>query len=387
MRLLHTADVHLDASFAAAGMPPALGNRRRQSLRDVFHALMVRAAAWPADAVLIAGDLFELERVSRDTVAYLRQEFELLGSIPVFIAAGNHDPYVAASPYATEVWPGNVIIFNRPEWTAHELTEIPLTVHGFSFDGMDISRNPFGSLVTPDDGRFHVALGHGSERAHQPPQKDAYAPFDAPSAAAPGVHYVALGHFHRVTPITGDFTTCIYYSGAPEGHGFNELGPHHYLEVELEAGDPPHVSVQAVASARTIYSVHSIDCSALTNTQQIVEAIRDLPREEGKAHIVRIVLGGECVPAVREELAGVRDAVSEHFAYLDLVDETYGVEDCAELARESTSLGAFVQRITQEIEAAPEDRIRAMLLRAREVGLAAYRGRDVSVRGLETEAP
>ena len=35
------------------------GNRRRQSLRDVFSAILRRAKEWPADAVLIAGDLFE----------------------------------------------------------------------------------------------------------------------------------------------------------------------------------------------------------------------------------------------------------------------------------------------------------------------------------------
>jgi len=55
MRLIHTADVHLDMCFASAHTPPGFGNRRRQSLRDVFHTIIRRAGEWPADVLLIAG--------------------------------------------------------------------------------------------------------------------------------------------------------------------------------------------------------------------------------------------------------------------------------------------------------------------------------------------
>ena len=65
IRLIHTADIHLDACFANANMPPNFGNRRRQSLRDVFSGILERARASAADAVLIAGDLFEHDRVTR----------------------------------------------------------------------------------------------------------------------------------------------------------------------------------------------------------------------------------------------------------------------------------------------------------------------------------
>ena len=149
MRIIHTSDVHLDASFAGAGMPPDFGNRRRQSLRDVFRDIVARAAAWPADVLLIAGDLFEAERVTRDTVAFLKSEFESLAPIPVFVAPGNHDPYVQSCPYSTDSWPGNVVIFREPTWAEHVIEETLWTVHGFGFDGADVSRNPFGNLQIP----------------------------------------------------------------------------------------------------------------------------------------------------------------------------------------------------------------------------------------------
>ena len=193
---MHTADVHLDRCYSSARFPAAFANRRRQALRDAFLRIVARAGEWPADALLIAGDLFEHDRVSRDTAALLRRAFESVPHVPVFIAPGNHDPYLPDSPYAVQRWPGNVFIFPRPTWTAHALDRLPLTVHGFGFDGPDVSTNPFGSLTIPGDDRVHVAGAHGSEMGSLPAGKGAYAPFDAETATPDGLRYLALGHFH-----------------------------------------------------------------------------------------------------------------------------------------------------------------------------------------------
>lgn len=63
-------------------------------------------------------------------------------------------------------------IFRTASWTEETLKNVPLTVHGFAFDGPDISRNPFHELRVADDGRIHVAVAHGSERGHQPAGKE-----------------------------------------------------------------------------------------------------------------------------------------------------------------------------------------------------------------------
>lgn len=89
MRLIHTSDIHLDRCYAPLGMGPAQGHARRQGLREVLRGILRRAQAWPADAVLIAGDLFDLARVERDTVTFLQSEFDAIRPVPVLIAPGN----------------------------------------------------------------------------------------------------------------------------------------------------------------------------------------------------------------------------------------------------------------------------------------------------------
>jgi DNA repair exonuclease SbcCD nuclease subunit len=381
MRLVHTADVHLDMCFARAAMPARLGNRRRQSLREVFRSIVSRAGNWPADALLIAGDLFEGDRVTRDTVAFLMSEFRSIAHVPVFISPGNHDPYTPESPYATETWPDNVTIFPSPEWTSVAVKDGALTVHGFGFDGPESSANPFGSLRLGETrGTTHVAVAHGSEKSHQPPSKEPYAPFDAADAAVDGLAYLALGHFHSFTEIPGDFGTAIYYSGAPEGHGFREPGIRHHVEVEINGSA---VEVKPVASSRVIYATHTLSCDSFTSSQDLLDAVRRATRDESRSQLARITLTGLCPPAIRSELPSIQDTLAQDFELLEFVDRTESIEDYTKLGREDTSLGVLIHRLSGEIEDATEEGRRQLLERAREVGLAAFRARELEIWGLE----
>lgn len=382
MRLIHTADVHLDRCYAAERLAPGEANRRRQRLREAFREVARRAGEWPADALLIAGDLFELERVTRDTVAFLQAEFASIPHVLVCIAPGNHDPFTARSPYATETWPENVVIFSRPEWTAHEAPGRPLTIHGFGFDGPDPSANPFGALRIAEDGRIHAAVAHGSEMGRQPADKGVYAPFRAADAAAPGLAYLALGHLHAMTPVTGDFDTRIYYSGAPQGHHFGERGVHGYLEVELDGSD---LSVAFRRACPAIFETYSVDCAGFRTSQQVIDAVRALARPEAAALLARVTLTGTAAPEWRGELDAVRDVLAPEFDYLELIDETEPAEDFDALAAQPTSLGEFVRRLNDDLRDTTDPGRRRLLLRARELGAAAYTGRPMSVPGLEGE--
>jgi len=349
-------------------------------VRDSFSAILDRTYTWPADALLIAGDLFEVDRVSADTLAFLRDGFDRISPIPVYIAPGNHDPFLANSPYALGAWPSNVHIFSSPYWTSRKQLDTALTVHGFAFDGYDISRNPFSELRVPDDGRTHVAIAHGSERGSLPESKQAYAPFRAAEVAQGGLAYLALGHYHGYSEIESATGTVVRYSGAPEGHDFSEQGMRHFVEVEI---DGTNVVARPVPSSRAVYVAHTIDCTGIEHANQLVDAIRGLPREGDVPHLVRITLTGLCLPSIRHELTLVQDIASGHFQYFQLIDETSPLEDYEALALENTTLGEFMRRINTEIRDTADPARRRMLERARETGLIACRGQQLPALGVE----
>lgn len=382
MRLIHTADLHLDACYARAGFDAAFGRERRAGLRAVLTRILQRAAEWPADAVLIAGDLFDLERISRDTIGYLQNAFADISPVTVLIAPGNRDPFTSTSPYAAETWPENVRIFSRPEWQQFDVPGANLTVHGFAFDGADISRNPFGALAIPQDGRVHVAVAHGSEMSHTPRGKAPLAPFAASAAAKPGLAYLALGHYHETRSIDAPHGTAMHYCGAPEGHGFEETGPRHYLEVQVERDV---ARVERKIASDVVYAAHTLDCSPFESAQEVVEAILDKTGGQANRTILRIALIGTASPAWQGDMESIRAQVARRTLALDLQDNTELLEDYNALGREQTSLGSFIKRMNDELNDAPDEDRRSLVRRARQVGLAAYRGRDLPAAGLPRE--
>src|SRR5947208_8052440 len=77
MKLLHFADLHLDAPFAWASLEGA--RLRRRNRRQALTRILELASIEGCDAILAAGDLFELDRVRPDTLEFLRSAFAEVG--------------------------------------------------------------------------------------------------------------------------------------------------------------------------------------------------------------------------------------------------------------------------------------------------------------------
>ena len=381
MRLIHTADIHLDHCYASEGFSPRLAIRRRQRLRQVFQTIVERAASWPADAVLIAGDLFDHDYVTCETIAFVQDMFARLAPIPVAIAPGNHDPVVADSPYAMEAWPDHVHLFRDPRWSSIVLGE-SLVVHGFGFDGFEISRNPFGELAVPTDGRLHVGVAHGSEVTRLPLGQKLYCPFRIEDGLPEGLHYLALGHYHVHLQFSVGRGGVAAYSGAPEGLSFRDHGVGQYLEIELTTED---VVVTPVRVAGSVYREMTIDCTGVTTAQALIDRIHD-ENDGGDRHVLlRVTIEGLGDPAIWAEMEAIRENLQSQFEHLELVDRTEPMEDFESLSRENTSLGGFAATILDEIRTTPPGARQQMLVRARDAGLAAFRGWELPIRGLGRE--
>ena len=89
MRFVHCADLHLDTPFSGLG-DAAKAAVRQAELRQTLLRIVEKARG--ADALLIAGDLFDQASVEAETLRVLRRGFASLGDTRVLIAAGNHDP-------------------------------------------------------------------------------------------------------------------------------------------------------------------------------------------------------------------------------------------------------------------------------------------------------
>ena len=72
MKILHTADIHLDWKFLGIH-DPSNRHRRHQEHREVFRGIVEVGLEEQIDVMFIVGDLFEQSRFSLDTIRFIQR--------------------------------------------------------------------------------------------------------------------------------------------------------------------------------------------------------------------------------------------------------------------------------------------------------------------------
>ena len=357
MKLLHFADLHLDAPFAWAG--PVAAARRRRNRRETLVRIVELAEAEGVDAVLCGGDLFEHDRVHPDTLEFIRATLART-TIPVYLAPGNHDWYSARSPYAFVDWPPNVTVFSEARLRPIALAE-GLTLWGAAHRA-PANTDDFFASFRPDRGGVHIALAHASERSALPWQDtdtQPHAAFDAAELEAADIAHAFLGHFHL--PRDAARHT---YPGNPDPLDFGEEGERAAVVAEIA----PSGAVERRRVRVAVSPVHDVVLSVdgLTHSDDVLARAATLVA--GLSGFVRLTLIGELGPAAHldpRELA----ALGAHLDALIVIANRLEIGyDLAAIEREPTIRGQFV-RDAAAID--DPDRRRRVIL----TGLRALEGR------------
>jgi DNA repair protein SbcD/Mre11 len=378
VRFIHTSDIHLDTSFSGSGFPSRLGDRKREAIRGTFRRIIEDARDQAVDFVLVAGDLFEADRVTPDTVEFLKRQFETLNAIPVFISPGNHDPYCKGSPYKEESWPGNVHIFNREEFQSVEMPGIGVRVTGFGFMNAQLEDRPFKKLGILSEDFFNIVLAHGSDLSCVPFGKAKHGPFDVEEIAGKNVRYCALGHYHQQHQIPNPIDAAqIWYSGIPEGRGWDEEGQCGYISGEIIDGA---LKLEGRICNQFPLNSLTVECDAFSTREQIVDAVLQCRGNlfDTKT-ILKIRLTGSVDPKLDLSISELEERLAGEALYLQWVDLTRPALDFESIAQEKTLRGRFVRILNERLSTALQEE-REMLERARLYGVEALSGREVRLR-------
>ena len=376
IRFIHTADVHLDTSFSASGFPARLGLRKREAIRATFRRILEDAKSESVDLVLIAGDLFEHDRVTPDTVEFLKQQFNALAPIRVFIAPGNHDPYIQGSPYREESWPANTHIFCGEEFQTVDLPELGVRVAGCGFIRAQVTEHLFSRLQPLPPEGVNLVVAHGSDLSRIPSGKFGHGPLSIEEIAGKNVLYCALGHYHEQRPVENPVdATEVWYSGIPEGRGWDEEGERGYLLVEVADGKVKvHRRVCNQFPLRTL----EMDCDEFSSREQIVDAIRAHGALDART-ILRVRLLGAVDPRMDLSISELEARLADETLQIFFEDRTTPAIDYASIAEENTLRGRFARSMNARVEKA-SGRDRMVLERARLYGFQALLGREVRLK-------
>ena len=160
LRVLHTADVHLDGDTYGTAEAQAA---QRERGRRVFQRIVDLALAEEVDLLLIAGDLFDHNRVPDETVAFVQTELQRLRQ-PVVILPGNHDSlYANALHDRHDLAAGarHVHVIRRLDGETIELPELDAVVWGRAMEEHEPAFQPLAHIPRRDDRRWCLAMAHG----------------------------------------------------------------------------------------------------------------------------------------------------------------------------------------------------------------------------------
>jgi DNA repair exonuclease SbcCD nuclease subunit len=207
LRIVHSSDVHVGEGFTE----PLHKGDGAAGLRVVLAA----ARAANADALILAGDTFEHNRLS---AALLDRAALLLADagMPVVILPGNHDPAIADSVFHRAIAaPQNVHVIGVTDEAVVSFPDLALEIWGNAH--RDYSDSAPLAFPPPRRSFWHIAVAHG----HYAPVADRSTHLRPgwligdDEIAATGADYVALGHWNRHVRVGGE-KVAAYYSGSPD---------------------------------------------------------------------------------------------------------------------------------------------------------------------------
>jgi DNA repair exonuclease SbcCD nuclease subunit len=201
--IVHTSDLHL-------------GTHGERDDLEVLRRVLTTAAQAHADAVLLAGDVFDTNRLPLSVIERVARMIAD-AALPVVILPGNHDPATADSAYRKGGLgdPSNVHVLGV---TCDDVTTIPeLGLEIFGRPHMDYV--DMAPIVTPN-GRalpHQIVMAHGHfVRA----EYDLHRSWLVHETDIDATHadYVALGHWELSAQV-GSGAVEAHYSGSPHRAG------------------------------------------------------------------------------------------------------------------------------------------------------------------------
>lgn len=358
IKLLHTADLHLGASYGQVG---GAAERLQEEQLETFDRIVELAIREGVKALLVAGDLFDSYQPEEQLLAKVKAGFSRLveAGILVLGVPGTHDSFDHPSsvyrkrlddlgftqvfcspqfdePYRIQVEGKKLLIFGR----AHIIGQSP--------------KKTLEGLARTDENAYHVGLLHCT--LVESPEWEVR-PSDMPvtpqELEAAGFDYWALGHHHNFSEVRGKQTGLTgAYPGTPLARKFGENGDRFVLLVSF-SGDG--ISLDRVKINRVHFEEQDFDLSGLAASEELVDMLRQAGRPE---MVLRATLTGIVNFPIDPE--SLRQRAADAFYWLDEIDDQsqlWQSEYVDRLKVEPTVKGIFVRHMLARLESArPQER-------------------------------
>ena len=219
MKFVHIADMHFDMPFRMLSDRADLGEIRRLDQKKAFKKMIDYIKQNEIPYLFIAGDLYEEQYIRESTIADINSLFCEIPNTKIYIAPGNHDPYIKNSYYATFPWNSNVTIFKGE---VKKIENEDAIIYGYGFEEFYVKNSKIEEIEIKNKEKINILLTHANIDGSDKTGRD-YNNLSSKKLKEIGFDYIALGHIHKNNL---EEHTNIVYPGSVISQGFDELGLH-----------------------------------------------------------------------------------------------------------------------------------------------------------------
>lgn len=365
MRFIHMADVHFDSPFTVLASRENLANERRLEQRKAFADTIEYIKENQIPFLFISGDLYEQKYIRKSTIEYINNLFKEIPNTQIFISPGNHDPFLINSFYNTFEWNNNVTIFNS-EIKIIETEEAD--IYGFGFTDFYCENSQIEKINIKNKNKINILITHGSLDASKTLDMQ-YNPLNSNKLKEIGFDYVALGHIHKANH--EENKNNFIYPGSLISFGFDELGGHGFLDVEINKNNSEknnlinlkinnnnlnnseinnnnlkiNKKIKFIKVDKRIFEEIKLNISEINSEEELIEKIKNIKTERQKNY--KVILEG--YKNIEIDLNKIKKMVLDENV-LKVKDFSKVKYDIKELANQNNLKGVFINRILQKEE-------------------------------------
>ena len=336
MKFVHMADMHFDIPFTVLNNRNKLGEKRRLEQREAFKKIIDFIKTNNVEYFFIAGDLYENEYIRQTTIEYINNLFKEIPNTKIYIAPGNHDPYIKSSMYNTFKWNDNVHIFNDK---IELLENSDCDIYGYGFSDFYCKNSGIENLQIKNKDKINILLMHGSLNGGTAQDME-YNPLNKLQLKELGLDYIALGHIHKLDYNTEE-NQRIVYPGSTISMGFDELGKHGIIYGEL---DKENINLKFVPIDNKEFKEIELDISDINSQEELIEKINGLLLDENKFY--KIILIGD--KNFEINIYNLFKFISNE-NIIKIKNETKLKINLEEISKNNNLKGLFVKEILEEL--------------------------------------
>ena len=350
LKIFHTGDIHLGMQFSS--YPPSVGVKLKEARIEVLSRIVELANEEDCDLIVVAGDLFNNNKVERKLISKAVNIFDRFKGKAVLFLPGNHDYDIGQD----NVWrtferkaTKRMVLLN--EFRTYDLSEhgLDLTVYPAPCDSRHSASNNLDWIKNFNDeakNNFSIGIAHGALEGISPDLTDQYFKMSRAELLAIEMDLWLLGHSHIQYPEEDKAVNKkIFNSGTPEPDGLDCKHEGFAWIINLNADKA--ISAKKIKTGKFRF----FDLKKNINNKKDLKALKkDLLADRPQNKVVRLNLSGGIEESVYNDKNNLYNDLKLELAYLAIEDENLYIKLNHDQIEAKFTKGSFPYQFLQRLE-------------------------------------